>query len=86
MIMTSPQPNLPEQLATILRSRGWLTVRPGQIFAIFWDQILLSETSDADKLMERVIEVHKIAAQLGLAHMFKTIKTSGERSEIPDLL
>lgn len=86
MIIKEQPKEVPKKLAQLLLDRGWQTLRPGQVYALFWDQVLRVDTSDADKLMERVMEIHRLASQLGLSHMFKTIRTAGNQAEYPELL
>ena len=75
MIINGPAKEPPDELAAILRKCGWLSLRPGQIYALFWDMILAADPADADKLMERVMEIHNVATKLGINHTFKTVKT-----------
>lgn len=85
MIVKSSSTELPTKLESVMRNRGWQTLRPGQVYALFWDQVLSVDTSDADKLMERVMEIHKLASSLGVNHMFKTVRTAGDQAEYPEL-
>jgi len=86
MIINGSPAELPTELSSTLKQRGWHALRPGQIYALFWDSILVVDTSDADKLMQRVMEIHKLASQFGISHMFKTIKTSANETRYPEIL
>ncbi len=76
MIISGAPAELPYEFAATLKRKGWQTLRPGQIYALFWDTVLQLDTSDADKLMQRVMEIHRMAAQLNINHTFKTVKTT----------
>lgn len=86
MIINGPPAELPIELMSTLKKKGWQTLRPGQIYALFWDSILTVDQADADKLMERVMEIHKVAIQCGVNHMFKTVKTSSAEAKYPEIL
>ena len=86
MILKKVGEKLPDDLKDILKNQGWQVLRPGHIYALFWDQVLVKDTSTTDKLMERVVEVHKIASKLGVKHMFKTVKTSEVNVSYPEFL
>jgi hypothetical protein len=86
MIISGPPVELPIELTTVLRMKGWQTLRSGQIYALFWDSILTIDPTNADKLMERVMEIHKVASQFGVNHMFKTVKTSSADVNYPEIL
>jgi len=86
MIISGPPVELPVELTTTLRRKGWQALRPGQIYALFWDSVLTLDAADADKLMERVMEIHRVATQFGVNHMFKTVKTSSEDMKYPEIL
>jgi len=75
MIINGPAKEPPSELSTVLKRCGWLSLKPGQIYALFWDTILSSDTADANKLMGRVMEIHEAASKMGIAHSFKTVKT-----------
>jgi len=76
MIISGPPADLPCEFAATLKRKGWQTLRPGQIYALFWDSVLQVDSSDAEKLMQRVLEIHKLATQYKINHMFKTVKTT----------
>ena len=84
MILKNSVENVPDELSDVLRHRGWQILRPGHIYALFWDQVLIVDTANTDKLMERVMEVHKVASQLGVDHMFKTVRTSEAGMTYPE--
>jgi len=86
MIINGPQVDLPPELTFTLKKKGWQPLRPGQIYALFWESILTVDLASADKLMERVMEIHKIATQFGINHMFKTVKTSSENVNLAEIL
>lgn len=86
MIISGPPVELPIELSTTLRRKGWQALRPGQIYALFWDSILTVDQANADRLMERVMEIHKVATQFGINHMFKTVKTSSADARYPEIL
>jgi len=86
LIVSGPPVELPTELTSTLKKRGWQALRAGQIYALFWDSVLSVDPADADKLMERVMEIHKVANQYGINHMFKTVKTSSSDVTYPEML
>ena len=86
MIISGPPVEMPAELAKSLSRRGWQALRPGQIYALFWDNVLADDPSDAEKLMERVMEIHRVATRFGVNHMFKTVKSSEEEPRFPEIL
>ncbi len=86
MIISGPPAELPFELTTTLKNKGWQTLRHGQIYALFWDAVLQVDTSDAEKLMQRVLEIHKMATQFRINHTFKTVKTAEASANYPEIL
>jgi len=86
LIVNGPPISIPEELDEALKRRGWQTIRPGQIYAIYWDCVLNEDPSDANKLMERVMHIHKLATQHGITHTFKTVKTTAYEARYPEIV